>query len=387
MTALEWVLPELEKESTERSLQEARFLVVEQKYLELLEAGQTKRALSVLRTEVAPVAQEIAAASTSSPVSLRNLSLRSPNLSKPDRQGSRRRRASNRLDDVLPPASSSRHAGVGSGSMMLDSGAELGASRIRADEAEDPWGGDDDLDIDYDDVEDAGTTVTEAKGETEPAALARLSELSSYLMCGSPEEVRQRSGWAGIGGNTRSRVLDAMQGPSLSSRVSVSRTLTETRSIRPAVASFPPQPSTAAARTGQAAPKGRLHLPRHRRPHLPPDRPHLPPRELPPAVDPHPAPAHRRGLARRVVPGRPVPRHGGCGSKVHYLEARRPRLQRPGQGPGRRPARRLVRLRARPGRPSCRRRCRRLEPRLCYHCHRERLHHQDLERQGASFFP
>ena len=51
------LLPELGLKSSEAS-EQAQFLVARQKYLELLETDQQKKALAVLRGELAPVAKE-----------------------------------------------------------------------------------------------------------------------------------------------------------------------------------------------------------------------------------------------------------------------------------------------------------------------------------------
>ncbi len=45
--------------SAQRAMQEARFLIAKQKYLEYLEAGKTTAALAVLRNEIAPLNPEL----------------------------------------------------------------------------------------------------------------------------------------------------------------------------------------------------------------------------------------------------------------------------------------------------------------------------------------
>lgn len=128
-----------------QALKLARFLVIQEKYLELLESRQVRKALVVLRSEIAPLITPSSRASSSSGQKPRS------------------------------PVS-----GIGSSFNKLSFASVNGSL---------PW-------------------VTE---QEEDPGVQRLCLLSSLMMCGSAEEVREKAEWDGIANGSRVRLLEDLQ--------------------------------------------------------------------------------------------------------------------------------------------------------------------------------
>lgn len=130
-------------------VQMARFLVAQQKYLEFLELGQAKKALMVLRSELAPLA--------------------SPHqIPSPDVSVGKK-----------PPIS------------PIDSSLnKLTVATTFPGETVSEWPSDEDQD----------------------PGVQRLCLLSSLMMCGNLEEICKRAAWDGIGRGSRIRLLEDLQG-------------------------------------------------------------------------------------------------------------------------------------------------------------------------------
>lgn len=130
----------------------ARFFVAQQKYLELLELGQTGKALSVLRRELAPLA------SPTHPID----------------------------SDLLLK--------------MKSSVSKIGTSLNKLS-----------VDITADNKPDLGHRPMWPEDEDEDPGVQRLCLLSSLMMCGSAEEIRERAMWSGVGQGSRIRLLEDLQ--------------------------------------------------------------------------------------------------------------------------------------------------------------------------------
>ncbi|KNE92510.1 hypothetical protein PSTG_14111 [Puccinia striiformis f. sp. tritici PST-78] len=169
----------------------ARFLIIQEKYLELLESRQIRKALVVLRNEIAPLV--------------------TPPTSHKHHQNGSSSTTTSLLSNGKKSITKTNSNGIfGSSFDKLSSAAIAVASTY----SPSGWNGTQSHQPMDQDIEGDDNDHEEEEGEDEDdedPGVQRLCLLSSLIMCADSHQVRIKAGWSGVANGSRLKVLEELQ--------------------------------------------------------------------------------------------------------------------------------------------------------------------------------